>query len=62
MAESYRIFATETFEKDFKKLAKDEKARIEKIKEQLKQNPFAGKPLGYKFFREKKINGNRLIA
>ncbi len=39
----------------------DELIRIEKFEQQLKQNPFAGKPLGYRFFREKRFDGKRLL-
>ncbi len=60
MAKEYRIFITETFERDFGKLPKEEQERLEKLKEKLKINPFVGKPLGYKFFREKKIGSKRL--
>jgi mRNA-degrading endonuclease RelE of RelBE toxin-antitoxin system len=57
---NFRIFITESFEKEFAKLSKQEQKRIEKAKEQLKLNPFVGKPLGYTFFREKKIGNKRL--
>lgn len=60
MEKEYRIFITATFEKDYEKLTREEQKRIEKVKEQLKVNPFVGKPLGYKFFREKKIGSKRL--
>ena len=56
----YEIYATETFLDDYNRLANAEKERINKIKEQLKINPYVGKPLGYRFFREKKLNGNRI--
>ena len=56
----YKIFVTDAFEKDFQKLSRDEQRQIEKVKVQLRSNPFVGKPLGYRFFREKKIGGNRL--
>ncbi|MBI4117026.1 hypothetical protein HY449_04760 [Candidatus Pacearchaeota archaeon] len=32
-----------------------------KFEQALKEQPFSGKPLGYKFFREKKFNGKRLL-
>ena len=56
----YRVFVTEAFERDFQTLPRAEQRRIERAKEQLKSNPFIGKPLGYRFFREEKIGGNRL--
>lgn len=56
----YKILQTETFEKTYRLLTKGEKERINRIKEQLKINPWVGKPLGYRFFREKKIDGFRI--
>jgi len=56
----YKVFLTKSFEGDFGKLPKEEQRRIERVKEQLKLNPFVGKPLGYRFFREKRIEGKRL--
>lgn len=58
----YRIFTTEEFNKDFSKLDKPEKIRIQKILKQLKeQGEDVGKPLsGLSFFREKKFDGKRL--
>ena len=56
----YRVFVTEEFESDFQKLPKEEQRQIERVKQQLRSNPFVGKPLGYRFFREKKIGGKRL--
>lgn len=50
------------FDKNFKKLIpknvqEDFKKQIKKL---LSENPFSGKPLGYKFFREKKIKKWRI--
>ena len=56
----YKIFATKEFEDVIRKLSSFEKARVEKSKEQMKVNPFSGRPLGYRFFREKKLGGKRL--
>ncbi|MDO8627259.1 MAG: hypothetical protein Q7K42_02235 [Candidatus Diapherotrites archaeon] len=56
----YKIIATEEFLKDYKNLPKDEQQRVDKAKEQLKTNPYSGKPLGYDFFREKKLGVKRL--
>jgi len=57
---NYRVFSTKSFDEKIEKLDSKEKGRIEKAVEQLKLNPFSGKPLGYRFFREKKIGKNRL--
>ena len=51
----YNLETTEQFDKDFEKLDYSVKVQIENEIEQLKLNPFVGKPLGYRFFREKKV-------
>lgn len=56
----YRVLVTEEFLKEYSKLSIGEQKRLDKIKEQLKTNPFSGKPIGYHFFREKKIEEKRL--
>lgn len=56
---NYKIFITEEFKRDFNKCDKSIRDRIEKEVEKLKANPYTGKPLWYKFFREKKIENYR---
>ena len=56
----YKIFTTEEFDRDFDKLDTSLQIQIEKAIEQLETNPFVGKPLGYKFFREKKVKNYRI--
>ena len=56
----FRAFRTDWYEKKLKKLSKEEQETVEKIEQELKQNPFSGKPLGYRFFREKKFDGKRI--
>lgn len=56
----YEVYAADSFWEDYNKLSREEQKRVNKIKEQLKINPYAGKPLGYKFFREKRFDGKRL--
>ncbi len=51
---------TSEFERLLNRLDKPEKERVVKIIFQLKTDPFTGKPLGYRFFREKKFGGKRL--
>ena len=57
----FRIFRSEWYDKKFTKLDKSEQDKISKLEQQLKLEPFTGKPLGYKFFREKKLNGKRIL-
>ena len=56
----FKVFRTPTFEKEFSKLSKTEQIAIEKFERKLSENPYLGKPLGYVFFREKKLNGKRV--
>ncbi len=55
----YKILTTEQFDRDFEKLDKSLQMQVAKEIEKLAENPFSGKPLGYKFFREKKIGNYR---
>lgn len=56
----FKILTTKEFDKELNKLDKSLKIQVEKEIEQLKNKPFVGKPLGYKFFREKKVKGYRI--
>ena len=56
----FKIFRTKTFEKEFEKLPKIEQEMIVKFENKLVEDPFLGKPLGYLFFREKKLNRRRI--
>ena len=56
----YRIFTTEEFDRDFEKIDYSIQKQIEVILEKLEVNPYVGKPLGYEFFREKKIQNYRV--
>jgi hypothetical protein len=55
----YDTYATDNFKKIFNSLDKSEQDWIEKIKRSFKIYS-AGKPLGYKWFREKKYKNKRL--
>ncbi len=56
----FEVLTTEEFDKDFGKLDKTVRNRVENAIEQLRINPNTGKPLGYEFFREKKIGKFRI--
>ena len=57
---AYKVFTSDEFERDFSNLDTSLKIQIEKEIEQLEINPYVGKPLGYKFFREKKVKNYRI--
>ena len=56
----YKIKVTNEFEKDYNKLDKSIKTKIDGEIEKLKENPYSSKPLGYQYFREKKIDNYRI--
>ena len=51
----FKIYTTNEFDKLFSKLDNSLQKQIENEIEQLQTNPYIGKPLSYKFFREKKV-------
>lgn len=55
----FNIFTTEEFDKDYEKLDTSIQRMIDNEIRQLEANPYIGKPLGYKFFREKKVKNYR---
>ncbi len=57
----FRVFRTEWYEKKYNRLEKAEQKRVAEFEQELKQEPYNGKPLGYTFFREKKFEGKRLL-
>ena len=56
----YKLYTTDEFDRDFDKLENSVQRQIEKILDKIEINPYVGKPLGYEFFREKKIQNYRV--
>lgn len=57
----FKTYEIGDFEKNLKKLLdKSELEEYENFKKELKKGTILGKPLGYEFFREKKIGGKRI--
>ncbi len=56
----YAVYVTENFEKKIEKISKSEKEILQKIFLQLKDNPYVGKSLQYRFLREKRIKEKRV--
>ncbi len=58
----YSVYRTQKFDKEMaKQLSQEEQGHIEKFEhEQLVNDPYIGDPLGYAFFREKKLGGKRV--
>lgn len=57
---TYKVYTTDTFEKEFSKLSTPDQKIIKKIFLQLKENPYVGDQIRYKFFREKRIKEKRI--
>ena len=56
----YEVYATENFEDQFKVLTNEEKKIIQKLFLQLKESPYVGDAIRYRFFREKRIKEKRM--
>jgi len=57
----FRVFRSQHYKEKLYNLDKSEQDRVMKFEQNLKEQPFSGKPPGYKFFREKKFNGKRVL-
>ncbi len=56
----YAVYATENFENETSDLSKTEIKRIKKIFLQLKENPYVGDSIRYRFLREKRLKEKRI--
>ena len=57
----YKVYTTPEFDRLFEELPKDDQIEIDKLtKKELPENPYQGRALGFKFFREKRIKGKRV--
>jgi len=57
---SYVVYVTKSFEKEMEKISKSETEELQKIFLQLKDNPYVGDGVRYRFFREKRIREKRV--
>jgi mRNA-degrading endonuclease RelE of RelBE toxin-antitoxin system len=57
---AYAVYTTQSFEEEISKLSETEKKIIRKIFLQLKDNPYVGNQIRYRFFREKRIKEKRI--
>jgi mRNA-degrading endonuclease RelE of RelBE toxin-antitoxin system len=57
---TWKVFFTGTFEEKLEKSEESLKNWLEKILDQLEQNPFVGKPIKVNWFREKKFGKHRI--
>ena len=56
----YKIFHSNTFDRKLGEFGADFHKWLDKIEDQLSENPYTGDPLGARWFREKKHNGFRV--
>ena len=56
----YAVYHSERFDKELSKFDWDFQTYVDKIEEQLTDNPYLGKPLEAKWFREKKHGKQRI--
>ena len=56
----YKIFHSNTFDRILNKMPKDFKEWVDKIEDQLVDNPYVGDPIRVSWFREKKWNKYRV--
>lgn len=57
----FRVFRSANYKKKLEKLDGSDYKIVINFEQSLKLEPYSGKPLSYKFFREKKFDGKRLI-
>jgi mRNA-degrading endonuclease RelE of RelBE toxin-antitoxin system len=57
---AYAVYTLGTFDKEMGKLSVSDQNMIEKIFKQLKNNPYVGDQIRYRFFREKRLREKRL--
>ena len=56
----YSVYTTENFETETSELSNSDKFKIKRIFNQLKENPYVGNQIKYKFFREKRLKEKRI--
>ena len=56
----YSVYITETFEKEISNLSNFHKRILQKMYNQLRENPYVGDSIRYKFFREKRLKEKRI--
>ncbi|MFH1521345.1 MAG: hypothetical protein ABIF18_00130 [archaeon] len=56
----YAVFITENFQKEMVGFSQSDREKIQKVFLQLKENPFVGDAIRYRFFREKRIKEKRI--
>lgn len=56
----YGVYQSARFDEELVKYEKDFQERVDKIEDQLMENPYTGDPLGVRWFREKRYKKYRI--
>ena len=56
----YKVFRSVGFQEEIAKYDKSIQDRVDKIEDELVENPYSGKPLGIRWFREKRYENYRI--
>lgn len=56
----YKVYHSRRFDKELDKFDKDFQNKVEKIEDQLVENPSSGTPLSVSWFREKRLGKYRI--
>ncbi len=56
----YNVFHSARFDKELSKFDLNFQRQVDKIEDQLVENPYVGRPLNVEWFREKKIEKYRV--
>ena len=56
----YRVYHSSRFDRELSKFAQDFQKRVDKIEDQLSNDPYTGDPLSVKWFREKRHGRHRI--
>lgn len=57
---TYAVYTTKEFDVQFGKLQDSDNLIVQKIFTQVKENPYVGDAIRYRFFREKRIREKRI--
>ena len=56
----FKVYHSQRFKKELLKFDKNFQKRVDGIEDELVENPYSGKPLGVKWFREKRYEKYRI--
>ena len=57
---AYAVYTTETFDREVEEFEQNQQKRVNKLFQQLKQNPYSEDQIKFRFFREKRIDEKRV--